>query len=64
MPSDFFLLKTPKPLFKADTATPINCTMLDGCPIAQTLIARQVIAMNSKMYVGSITTPIANQVKT
>jgi len=38
--------------------------MLDGCAIAQTLIARQVMAMNSKMYVGSITTPIANQVKT
>ena len=38
--------------------------MLAGCPTAQTLSVRQVIAIANKMYVGGITTPIANQVKT
>ena len=38
--------------------------MLEGCATAQILIVRQAIAIASKMYVGGITTPIANQVKT
>lgn len=50
--------------FAVDTAIPINSLMLAGCPTAQQLRARQVIPSNNKMYVGAITTPIANQLKT
>ena len=64
MSSEFLLRKTLMRAITADPAIPINCLRLAGCPTAQLSIARQVIPSNNKMYVGAITTPIANHVKT